>query len=125
LEKLVESFSEQCATLLGNADYSEASDLIQQSDRLLNTSYEEVLRKLQLMGQTMFREQLKSDSPFWAACIAEWGKGAGYRDRVSRRNTAWFTDQQREELEQDLQKLIEREWKQVLRRVTALFDDDQ
>jgi transcriptional regulator with XRE-family HTH domain len=121
----VESFSEHCATLAGNPDYSEAVHLIQQADRLLKSSYEDVLRKMQLMGQTAFRDQLKSDATFWLACEQEWGQGPGYKTRVSGRNNAWFTAEQRLELESELRSLIEREWEQALRRVTALFEDER
>lgn len=125
LGKRVESFSEHCATLAGNPDYSEAVHLIQQADRVLKSSFEDLLRKIQLMGQTAFKDELKSDSTFWQACENEWGRGPGYKVRVSGHNTSWFTAEQRLELEGELRSLIEREWSQTLRRVTALFKDEQ
>jgi transcriptional regulator with XRE-family HTH domain len=122
LGKNVEGFSDLCATLAANPDYKEAIDLIQQADRVLSTTYEELLRKVQLMGQNLFRDELKSDVGFWVACDSEWGRGPGYRDRVSGRNKTWFTASQRQELEQELNTLIEREWIQALERMTALFE---
>ena len=121
--KQVEAFSELCATLSGNSDYQEAIDLIQQSERVLTASYEEFLRKIQLAGQTAFRDALKADPVFWVNCNHEWGKGPGYRDRVSGHNRVWFTAEQRTEMEQELRSVIEREWAGLLKRVTALFDD--
>jgi transcriptional regulator with XRE-family HTH domain len=121
--KRVESFSEHCATLAGNSDYTEAVHLIQQADRVLKSSYEDLLRKIQLMGQTAFKDQLKSDSVFWQDCESEWGQGQGFKRRVSDHNIKWFA--QRLELEGELRDLIEREWSQTLRRVTALFNDEQ
>ena len=120
LGKCVEGFSDLCSTLTGNADFNEASDLIRQADRVLTTSYEELLRKVQLMGQSLFRDQLKTDTKFWTACESEWGKGPGYRDRVLSHNRAWFKTEKA--MQQELQSLIEREWTQALERVTALFD---
>jgi hypothetical protein len=122
LGKSVEGFSELCSTLAANPEYAEAIDLIQQAERLLVSSYEDVLRKIQLMGQNLFRDQLKSDPIFWVDCNNEWGKGPGYRDRVANRNKNWFSAQQRQTLEQELQALIEREWSHALKRVTALLD---
>jgi transcriptional regulator with XRE-family HTH domain len=123
LGKRVESFSELCTTIAGNSDYSEALHLIEQASRVLQASYEELLRKIQLMGQTAFNDQLKSASQFWSACENEWGRGPGYKGRVSRHNRDWFTARERTELEEELRNLIEREWKQSLQRVTALFTD--
>jgi hypothetical protein len=80
--------------------------------------------QIQLMGQTAFKDQLKSDSAFWVACENEWGRGQGYKVRVSGHNSSWFAAAQRLELEGELRSLIEREWDQTLRRVTALFDDE-
>ncbi|HEX3666131.1 MAG TPA: hypothetical protein VHU23_12980 [Rhizomicrobium sp.] len=110
-------------TIAGNPDYSEALHLIEQAGRVLQSSYEELLRKIQLMGQTAFKDQLKSDSQFWAACENEWGRGPGYKGRVSTHNRNWFTTKERMELDEELRALIEREWRQTLIRVTTLFKD--
>jgi hypothetical protein len=65
---------------------------------------------------------LKTDAQFWTDCDNEWGKGSGYRDRISGRNRTWFNAQQRQQLEQELRGLVEREWNGALTRVTALFE---
>jgi hypothetical protein len=124
LDKAVEGFSEVCQVMLGNPDYAEAADLIRQAEHVLNTSYEKLLRRVQLMGQTAFREDLKIDAEFWQGCDSEWGKGYGYRDRVTDRNEQWFMDDKRLELEKQLRKLIERKWSQALQRVEALFENE-
>jgi len=124
LGKSIESFSEFCKVLIGNPDYSEAVDLIQQAERVLQTSYEELLRKMQLMGQTSFRDELKSDSTFWTHCENEWGKGSGYRSRIASHNEAWFNALKRQELEKELRTLIEREWISTLKRVTSLLEKE-
>ena len=73
------------------------------------------------MGQSLFRDQLKTDAKVWTACESEWGKGPVYRDRVSDHNKAWFKTEKA--MQQELQSLIEREWGQALVRVTTLFDE--
>jgi hypothetical protein len=126
LGQIVEGFSEVCRMLVGNPNYAEAADLIRQADQVLRTSYDELLRKLQLMGQTTFRDELKVDSVFWAGCESEWGRGRvlgrGYRDRVASRNDEWFVAPARLELETEIRAMLEREWGHSLKRVTALFD---
>ncbi|BCT68772.1 helix-turn-helix transcriptional regulator [Nitrosospira sp. NRS527] len=125
LSKTVEGFSELCKTMVGTPEYTEAQDLINQAERVLLTSYEELLRKVQLMGQTFFRDELKVDGSFWHKCENEWGRGTGYRGRVTEHNLDWFRAEPRQELESELMMLIKREWAQTLSRMTALLENDQ
>ncbi len=124
LGKTVEGFSELCKTMVGNPDYDEAQDLINQADRILLAAYEELLRKVQLMGQTSFRDALKQDSALWLKCDAEWGRGPGYRDRVTGHNEEWFMAESRQELEKELLALIGREWGATLDKLTSLFEPE-
>lgn len=123
LGKTIDVFSGLCKTMKGNPEYTEAQDLINQAERVLLALYEELLRKVQLMGQTSFREELKLDATFWLQCDDEWGKGPGYRDRVTTHNQEWFDAIPRQQLENELQSLIEREWKDALAKLTSLFDE--
>ena len=116
----VEGFSELCKTMAANPEYLEAKDLITQSERVLILSYDEMLRKLQLMGQTSFRDELKVDTDFWNQCKNE--SGTGYRDRVTGRNSEWFKAESRQTLENELRSLIEREWQAALANLTSLFE---
>ncbi len=125
LDNTVKGFSETCKVMLGNSDYAEATDLIRQAERLLNTSYEKLLREVQLMGQTSFSKDLKTDTEFWQKCDSEWGRGSGYRDRITNINEIWFNNEKRQELEKELRRLIERKWSQVLQRVATLFENEE
>jgi hypothetical protein len=125
LGKSVEGFSQVCKMLAGNPEYSDAADLIRQAERVLETSYEDLLRKMQLAGQTSFRDALKADPTFWADCNNEWGRGPGYKVRVANHNANWFNASERLELEKELRDLVEREWSFMLERVTALFENEQ
>lgn len=122
LGKTVEGFSELCKTMVGNPEFVDAIDLINQAERVLIAAYEDMLRKVQLMGQTSFRDELKFDASFWAKCENEWGQGSGYRDRVTEHHTDWFMAEQRQQLEDELQQLMQREWGDVLNKLSALFD---
>lgn len=124
LGKIVEGLSELCKTMVNNPEYQEANDLINQAERVLLGAYEDLLRKVQLMGQTSFRDALKLDSALWKECENEWGRGPGYRDRVTTHNSTWFSSEPRQELEKELFSLIQREWKTALERLTELFDPE-
>ena len=122
LDKPVQEFAGHCKILMLTPRYAEAVDLITQAVRVLTASYEELLRKVQLMGQTAFKDALKADSNLWQTCIAEWGQGTGYKNRVARHNSLWFENEARRKLEADLRALIEREWLRTLQSVTELLE---
>jgi len=102
----------------------EAKDLTQQARGVLDTAFEELLRKIQIMGQTIFKDALKLDPLFWWDCQKEWGQGPGYKGRVSTRNETWFTADDRRKLEKELWDVIAREWSTVLSRLSSLLEMD-
>ncbi len=122
LGPMVRSFADLCATLAADPAYAEAGNLLDQAGRVLASAYEELLRKVQVMGQTLFRDALRSDIAFWVECGSEWGQGSGYRGRIASRNIAWFGAEPRRELEVELWSLITKEWESALLGVTELFD---
>lgn len=97
LEKAVNEFAGHCKILAATPRYAEAADLLSQAERVLIGSYEELLRKVQLMGQTVFKDALKADPLFWQACMEEWGQGPGYKSRVAARNQGWLGFNSRDE----------------------------
>ncbi len=122
IAKAISEFHAYCDTLLSKPNYAEASDLIQQAKRVFDNSYEELLKKVQLAAQSMFREAFQADPSFWHACLDEWSNGPGYKQRVADHNREWFDSLPRREMEKQLIALIEREWKKTLQSVTELLD---
>jgi transcriptional regulator with XRE-family HTH domain len=122
LEKPVEQFTGHCKLMAATPRYAQAADLLAQAERVLTVSYEELLRKVQLMGQTAFKDALKADPVLWQACMEEWGQGPGYKTRVAAHNRDWFNNEARKKLEEELQALIAREWTRALANVTALLE---
>jgi len=124
LEPLVDKFKTATDLMSANPEYAEAKDLIQQARRVLETAFEELLRKAQIMGQTAFKDALKLDPSLWVNCDGEWGRGPGYRVRVAGWNDQWFEATPRQQLEQELSTVISREWDAVLNRLSSLLETD-
>lgn len=122
LEQSVEQFTGHCKLMAATPRYAEAAELLTQAERVLAGSYEDLLRKVQLMGQTVFKDALKADPLLWQACMDEWGQGPGYKSRVAAHNREWFNNEARRKLEVELQALIAREWTRALSNVTALLE---
>ncbi|MFG1952433.1 helix-turn-helix domain-containing protein [Micromonospora sp. NPDC048830] len=122
LQESVTGFTQLCQTLSGSMP--EAGELLSHADRLMATAYEELLRKVQLTGLTLYRNQLRQDPQFWTDNADEWGRGPGYLGRVLHRNREWFEASQRRDLEDQIATVLKREWRAVLERVEAIFEQE-
>jgi hypothetical protein len=121
LQPLVVKFRAVTELMEAEPEYTEAKDLIQQAQRVLESAFEELLRKAQIMGQTAFKEALKLDPSIWQNCESEWGQGSGYRDRITDHNKDWFNAESRRALEHELWAIVTREWDIALKRLAALL----
>ena len=124
LRRSIDGLTELCRTLAANPEYADAKNLLLQVDNVLQSAYGDLLRKVQLRCQTSFGDALKSDTDFWRRCRDEWGRGPGYRDRVTAHSRSWCGDDPQLGLEREVAALVQREWNTTLARIAALLETD-
>jgi hypothetical protein len=120
--KELTEFQGHCKLLLDAPEYAEAVDLIAQRVRVLEHGYEDLLPKVQLAPQSMFRNEFQSDPSIWPSCIDEWRAGPGFKERVTHCNREWFDDERRRRIEKQLLSLVAREREMALESVSARLD---
>ena len=110
-------------TLLKTPGLEEASDLVSQSLRIIESGIDSLYRDCQLLGRTIYTEHLEGNSALWYGCDWEWGQGPGYRERVYNRHIKWFEDN-RNNIDTQANSIIEAKWLEVLNRISAILLTD-
>lgn len=121
----LEAFKAIATNLLQNLELEDAFRLVQQASRILESGTEALFVKSQLLGRTIHTRHMKPDAKLWDSCDEEWGRGPGYRNRVSRHHRDWFTND-RDNITaqaQALIDLIQKEWQEILERLTAILEE--
>ena len=119
----LEGFRSFADTLLNTPGLEEATDLVQQSIRIIESGTDTLLNDTQLLGRTIYAEHMEDDGELWDGCAGEWGRGPGYRERVLRRHSEWFQDN-REDIDNQINPIIEAKWQGILDRVAAILQTD-
>ena len=103
-----------------------AFGLVLQARRILEDGINSLLERSESLGERIYIHDLKPDAQFWAKCREQWGlgrvDGLTYRQRVAGHHTDWFADGN--EFQATVQALVEREWKQILDRLTSILDPE-
>lgn len=59
------------------------------TEKRLGALYQQVFSE----GRSVYEEKLWNDLDFWNSLSQEWGKGSGYKDRISVNSLQWFQNQ--------------------------------
>ncbi|MCY4652313.1 MAG: hypothetical protein OXC95_04025 [Dehalococcoidia bacterium] len=101
-----------------------AFGLVLQARRILEDGINSLLAKSESLGERIYIHDLKPNAELWAKCREQWGRGRvdglNYRDRIAECHEDWFSN--RKEFQDTVQELVEREWKQILGRLTSILD---
>jgi len=118
-EAKVNGFKEIATNLLQDGELEPAHDLIRQTIRLLESGFEQLVRKAQLFGQSIHTNDMSTDAVFWQGCETEFGRG--YRDRINIRNKKWFVEDHSGDSDVRVVSLIRETWGEALAPVEELL----
>lgn len=119
LEPKLHGFREIAANVLQQAELASGHHFVLQAVRAMEEGFDGLVRKVQLVGQSVYADDLGLDADFWQACAREWG--AGYRDRVNRHNAAWFEADPGKDADARVVALVADEWSKMIAAVEALM----
>src|SRR6202011_2067169 len=88
MEPKLIGFREIANNVLQRDELVQGHHFVRQSIRAMEEGFDALVRKVQLVGQGVYSDDLATDAEFWQTCAREWGDG--YRDRVNRHNADWF-----------------------------------
>ena len=122
-ERKLVGFREIANHLLRDERLADAHDLVRQALRALEDGFDGLIRKVQLVGQSVHADELSADADFWRDCESEWGRGSGYRDRVNGHNRDWFEASRGRDADRRVRAVIHEEWANAVASVSQLMPD--
>lgn len=120
-ESKLHDFRAIATNVLQQDALTDGHDLVEQAVRALEDGFDGLMRKVQLVGQSVYADELSDDNEFWRECEREWGRGSGYRDRVNRRNDGWFKVNGGTAADTRVKAIIHQEWKNAVESVAQLM----
>lgn len=124
VEPKLRGFKEIADNLLQDDQFSDAHDLIDQAVRVVEAHFDVLVRKAQLVGQSIHSDEMAMDANFWKACQSEWGKGSGYRDRINKHNENWFKETNKWEADTRVIQQVSDIWDETVMIVRHLLEQD-
>ena len=119
IEPKLNSLKEIAKNLLDDKEMTDAFDLIRQCVRVADDSFNRLMRKAQIVGQSIYADELRLDSVFWQGCESE--SGRGYRDRINARNSEWFQGRQGSGGDARVVAIVREAWAETLQSVRDLI----
>jgi hypothetical protein len=120
-EPKLNGFRAIATNLLDDDQFADAHDLVRQTVRLLEDGFDNIVRKAQLVGQSIHADEMSADATFWHDCGQEWGRGGGYRDRINDHNRGWFEVAHQGDADARVVQLISENWGEAIATVRELL----
>jgi hypothetical protein len=117
-ESKLNDFRAIAVNLLHQDQFIDAHDLVRQAVRAMEDGFDNLVRKVQLVGQSIHADEMSQDDKFWNDCSQV--RGSGYRDRINTRNKHWFEEKHHGEADTRVIDVVQEEWRATTDSVRAL-----
>lgn len=124
VEPKLKDFKAIATNLLQDDEFADAHGLVQQTVRAVETGFDGVLRKAQLVGESVHADEMRNDQDFWTECGSEWGRGKGYRERINEHNEGWFEEKHPGEADEWVLATVTEAWDEAMASVRQLLAQD-
>ena len=124
VEPKLKDFKAIATNLLQDDDFADAHGLVQQTVRAVETGFDGVVRKAQLVGESIHADEMRIDKDFWTKCGSEWGRGKGYRERINEHNEGWFKEERSGEADQRVLSSVTEAWDEAMASVRQLLTQE-
>jgi Arc/MetJ-type ribon-helix-helix transcriptional regulator len=118
-EPKLNAFREIAENLIVDGELESAHDLVRQAVRLLEQSFDQLIRKAQLVGESVYADEMREDGDFWAKCKREHGQG--YRNRIIDLSADWFSEDAHQSSDQRVTNAVRESWNDGVARVRELL----
>jgi hypothetical protein len=119
VEPKLTALREVAENLLQDDQMADAFDLIRQCLRAAENGFDKMVRKVQLVGQSIHADEMRQDAEFWRTCEREGGRG--YRDRIKGHNRSWFSDANNGAGDKRVVTLVQESWHETIDSVRSLI----
>jgi hypothetical protein len=119
IEPKLYGFKTIAQNVLEDDELAEAHDLVSQTVRILEDSFDTLVRTVQLVGESVHADELSEDLNFWRDCSRV--SGSGYRDRINGYNRDWFETKHEGEAEARVMTLVKQKWSEAIESVRGLL----
>jgi transcriptional regulator with XRE-family HTH domain len=120
-ESKIEAFKALATSVIMDGELVEAHNLARQAVRALEAGFDEMIRNAQLVGESIYADDLREDREFWLACSAI--SGRGYKERINERSQHWFESKRRGEAEARVMEMLAQKWSEAVAAARALLPE--
>ena len=122
--KTISSMISDLNSIIGNMksrpDLEPAKEFLNELEHFCDSETENLYQEIQRMGQAVFKERLLGSDHLWNYLQEQWGKGSGYKLRISGKTEDWFKETDQEKVHETIQNRIVKAWKDMLARFEDL-----
>ena len=101
-------------------DLKPAHEFLSELQHFCDSESEYLYQEIQRYGQEIYKKKLYESKPLWAYLQDQWGRGAGYKIRISKKTEEWFTDEEQERIHNNVMGTLVESWNKMINKFEDL-----